>query len=544
MSSHSTNGRPDLDVIVVGAGFGGLYALHRLRGLGLKVRVFEAGAGVGGTWFWNRYPGCRCDIESLEYSYSFSPELEQDWEWTERYASQPEILGYLNHVADRFDLRRDIQLSTRIAAARFDEAHGRWTIRTDGGVELTACWVVMATGCLSAPNTPPFPGQESFEGSVYHTGRWPHEGVDFAGQRVAVIGTGSSAIQAIPIIAEQAAHLVVLQRTATYTVPARNRPLDPAEQLGVKAAYPAFRDGARQQLAAAYFHGREQSALEASPEERRSVYDERWNRGGACFGGSFSDLLLDPDANATAANYIRGRISEIVRDPETADRLKPSQVFACKRLCFDTGYYETFNRANVSLVDVGAAPIEALTPKGVRTGDGEIEVDSIVFATGFDAMTGALSRIDIRGRGSLPLTEAWAEGPRAYLGLMTAGFPNLFLLTGPGSPSVLTNMVMSIEQHVDFIADCIERLTGDGLDVIEAARPAQDAWIEQVNAIADSTLYPRCNSWYLGANVAGKPRVFMPYLGFPGYVAKCREVVERGYEGFRRSRADAATQPA
>ena len=544
MSSHATKHRPELDVVVVGAGFGGLYALHRLRGLGLKVRVFEAGDEVGGTWYWNRYPGCRCDIESLEYSYSFSPELEQEWNWTERYASQPEILSYLNHVADRFDLRRDIQLGTWVDAALFDEISGCWTIRTGDGERVTARWVVMATGCLSAPNTPPFPGQESFQGRVYHTGRWPHEGVDFSGRRVAVIGTGSSAIQAIPIIAEQAEHLHVLQRTATYTVPARNRPLDPAEQARVKAMYPAFRDGARQQLAAAYFHSREQSALEASPEERRRVYDERWDRGGSGFGGSFSDLLLNPEANATAADYVRSRISEIVRDPETAERLKPSQVFACKRLCFDTGYYDTFNRPNVTLVDVRADPIEALTPRGLRTGGREIEVDSIVFATGFDAMTGALSRIDIRGRGGQALRDAWAEGPRAYLGLMTAGFPNLFLLTGPGSPSVLTNMVMSIEQHVDFIAGCLQALRSDGAELIEASRRAQDAWVEHVNALADTTLYPRCNSWYLGANVAGKPRVFMPYLGFPGYVARCREVVENGYEGFERSRAGALPQPA
>jgi cyclohexanone monooxygenase len=532
----SVSNPKDLDVVVVGAGFAGLYALHRLRGLGLSVRVFEAADGIGGTWYWNRYPGCRCDVESLEYSYSFSPELEQEWEWTERYASQPEILRYLNHVADRFDLRRDIRLSTRVEAARFDEAEGRWRIRTADG-EVAARWLVMAAGCLSAPNTPPFPGQETFGGAVYHTGRWPHEPVDFAGQRVAVIGTGSSAIQAIPLIAEQADQLIVFQRTATYTVPARNRPLSAEEQRRVKADYPAFREGARRQLPAFYLNIRNQSALEVEPEERRRVYDERWALGGAPFGGSFNDLLLDLDANRTAADYVRERISELVEDPDTAERLKPAHVFACKRPCLDTGYYETFNRANVALVDVAGAPIEALTPRGLRTATREYEVDSIVFATGFDAVTGAVARIDIRGRNARSLKDAWAEGPRAYLGLMTAGFPNLFLVTGPGSPSVLSNMVASIEQHVDLIAEVIEGLSREGLDLIEPEPAAQDAWVEHVNAVASGTLYPQCNSWYLGANVPGKPRVFMPYLGFPAYVAKCEEVVARGFEGFVRTSA-------
>jgi len=537
--------RPEsFDAVVVGAGFAGLYALHRLRGLGLKVRVYEAAGGVGGTWWWNRYPGCRCDVESLEYSYGFSPELEQEWVWTERYASQPEILAYLEHVADRFDLRRDIRLETRVESARFDEARGLWRVRTEDGGEAQARWCVMATGCLSSPNTPDLPGAERFKGRVLHTGRWPHEGVDFAGRRVAVIGTGSSAIQAIPLIAEQAARLHVFQRTASYTVPARNRPLAPEEQRKVKADYRAFREGARRQLAAFYMDPRDQSALEASPEARRQVFEARWAAGGARFGASFRDLLTDPEANRTAADFIRDKIAGAVRDPRTAALLQPRQPFACKRVCLDTGYYETFNRPNVTLVDAAADPIQGLGETGLRTAAGEYEVDDVVLATGFDAMTGALSRIDIRGRGGRTLNQAWAAGPRAYLGLMSAGFPNLFLITGPGSPSVLTNMVVSIEQHVDFVAGCIGHLAGRGLDVIEASEAAQDAWIEHVGEVAATTLYPGCNSWYLGANVPGKPRVFMPYIGFPAYAARCEEVAARGYEGFALGRTGAEAQPA
>jgi cyclohexanone monooxygenase len=499
---------------------------------------------VGGTWWWNRYPGCRCDVESLEYSYSFSPALEQEWVWTERYASQGEILRYLNHVADRFDLRRDIRLGARVEAARFDEAAGLWRIRTSDGEEVEARWCLMATGCLSSPNTPDLEGADRFGGAIHHTGRWPHEGVDFSGQRVAVIGTGSSAIQAIPLIADQAAQLYVFQRTASYSLPARNRPLDPAEQLRVKSGYRAFRDGARAQFAAFYLNPREQSALEAGEAERRSIFEERWALGGAQFGGAFSDLLRDLEANRTAADFIRGKIAEIVKDPATAERLKPRQVFACKRVCLDTDYYETFNRPNVTLVDAADEPIQALTAEGVRTSAATYPVDAVVLATGFDAMTGALSRIDIRGRGGERLADAWAAGPRAYLGLMTAGFPNLFMITGPGSPSVLTNMVMSIEQHVDFIAGCIAHLREEGHGLVEASRAAQEAWVEQVNALAGTTLYPNCNSWYLGANVPGKPRVFMPYIGFPPYVAKCEEVVARGYEGFVLGRAAAEALPA
>jgi len=528
----------DFDAIVVGAGFAGLYMLHRLRGLGLRARVFEAGDGVGGTWYWNRYPGARCDIESLEYSYQFDAELQQEWHWSERYAPQAEILRYIEHVADRFDLRRDVQLSTRVTAAHFDDASGLWSVETgsaDGSAERerhTARFCIMATGCLSATNVPDFPGLESFRGDTWHTGRWPHEGVDLEGRRVAVIGTGSSAVQSIPFFAEQAEQLTVFQRTPTYSIPAHNAPLDPELEREVKADYAGFRARAAALAFGANFPPNETLALDVSAEERERVYETRWEAGGLGFVTAFGDLLRDRGANETAGEFVRGKIRSIVHDPEVAEKLLPSQVLGCKRLCVDTGYYDTFNRDNVHLVDVSASPIEAITPRGVRAGGREHEVDAIVFATGFDAMTGALARIDIRGSGGRPLADKWAAGPLTYLGLSTAGFPNLFVITGPGSPSVLANMVPAIEQHVDWIADCLAHLGEHGLSRIEALPEAETAWVEHTNAVAQETLFPFCNSWYLGANVPGKPRVFMPYIGYPTYVAKCEEVAAKGYEGF------------
>ena len=521
----------DLDAVVVGAGFAGLYMLHRLRGLGLEVRVFEAGGGIGGTWFWNRYPGARCDIESLEYSYQFSAELQQDWEWSERYATQPEILGYLEHVAERFDLRGDIELSTRVLAARFDERKARWTVETERGTVL-ARFVILATGCLSSANTPGFPGLERFEGAAYHTGRWPHEGVDFGGKRVGVIGTGSSAIQSIPLIAEQAAHLFVFQRTPSYSIPAHNATLDRERVRQVKADYAGFRRRNAELPFGANFPSSEYSALQVDAAEREREYDARWQRGGLGFITAFNDLLVDRAANETAAEFVRDKIRALVRDPSVAELLCPKQVVGCKRLCVDTGYYATFNRPNVTLVDVARAPIEEILRDGLRSARASYTLDCIVFATGFDAMTGAPLAIDIRGSGGRRLREKWAEGPRTYLGLGTAGFPNLFFITGPGSPSVLSNMVPSIEQHVEWIADCIVWLRERGLERIDATPGAEDAWVAHVNDVANLTLYPSCNSWYLGSNVPGKPRVFMPYLGFPPYVEKCNEVAAQGYEGF------------
>ena len=524
----------DLDAVIVGAGFAGLYMLHRLRGLGMSARVYEAGDGIGGTWYWNRYPGARCDVESMDYSYSFSDELQQEWQWTERYASQPEILRYINHVADRFDLRRDVQLSTRVTAAVFDEATHRWAVSTDRGDRVSAQFCVMATGCLSAAQVPDFKGLETFEGAWYHTGNWPHEGVDFTGQRVGVIGTGSSAIQSIPLIASQAAHLFVFQRTPNFSIPARNAPLDPEYERRWKANYAEHRRQARESRVGFVVERNDLSALEVSAEERLREYEGRWSRGGLGFNATFVDLLTSKDANDTAAEFFRAKIRAAVRDPAVAETLSPRHYpVGTKRLCVDTDYYDTFNRDNVTLIDLRTAPIEAITPTGLRTRDEAYAVDSLVFATGFDAMTGALLSIDIRGRAGQPLRHKWAEGPRTYLGLAVAGFPNLFAITGPGSPSVLSNMIVSIEQHVDWIADCLVYLREHDRTAIEATVAAEDTWVAHVNEVGNATLYPLANSWYMGANIPGKPRIFMPYIGGVGvYRQFCDDVAAKGYEGF------------
>jgi cyclohexanone monooxygenase len=524
----------EVDVVVVGAGFAGLYLHHKLRAAGFTIAGFEAGDGVGGTWYWNRYPGARCDVESLEYSYGFDEDLEQEWEWTERYATQPEILRYLEHVADRFDLRRDIRFETRVTGATWDEQRSRWTVVTDRDDLVQARFVVMATGCLSSTNVPDIPGLDSFAGPVLHTGQWPHEPVDLRGQRVGVIGTGSSGIQSIPVIAEQADHLTVFQRTANYSVPAWNEDLPPEKVAATKANYRELRAGNRQQPVG-FGYGRpvaEQFALDVSEDERRRIYEERWAQGGLPFLGAFLDLALDPKANETAAEFVRGKIREIVHDPEVAEILTPKSVIGCKRLCVDTGYYATFNRPNVDLVDIAADPIVEITPTGVRTGTREVELDVLVLATGFDAMTGAVLRVDFVGRDGTKLEDAWSAGPRTYLGLGVPSFPNLFLVTGPGSPSVLTNMVTSIEQHVEWITRCLEDLRDAGHDTIEATQQAADNWVAYVNSIAAITLFNSCNSWYLGANVPGKPRIFMPLPGFPPYAEQCESVRNNGYEGF------------
>jgi cyclohexanone monooxygenase len=522
------------DLIVVGAGFAGMYMLHKARGMGLRARVFEAGDGVGGTWYWNRYPGARCDVESMEYSYQFSDDLQQDWHWTERFAPQPEILRYANHVADRFDLRTDIRFDTRVQSAQFDEPSARWTVRTDRGDVVTGQYLVMATGCLSSTNMPAFPGLGSFQGKSYHTGAWPHEPVDFTGKRVGVIGTGSSAIQSIPIIAKQASELVVFQRTANYSVPAHNAPLDPHYEAEVKAEYPAFRERNSQMMAAfgARLQVPDRPALGATPEEHRQAFDKAWERGGLGFQRSFNDLMIDSRANEIAKAYVHERIRGIVKDQATADLLCPTQVLGCKRMCVDSGYFDTFNLPHVKLVDIRPKGIEAITPTGVRAAGQDFDLDVIVYATGFDAMTGSLLKIDIRGRDGVMLADAWSAGPRTYLGLNVAGFPNLFTISGPGSPSVLTNMIVSIEQHVNWIGGCIDWMRANRRRSIEATPAAQEEWVGHVNAVASGTLYPGCNSWYLGANVPGKTRVFMPLLGFPPYVERCNQVAANGYEGF------------
>jgi cyclohexanone monooxygenase len=534
----SRNVPAPFDAVVIGAGFSGLYMLHRLREAGLSARVYETAADVGGTWYWNRYPGARCDVESMQYSYSFDEALQQEWEWTERFATQPEILRYLNHVADRFDLRRDIVFGTSIVAARFDDETNVWEVEPAHGKRVAARFLISAVGCLSAARVPELPGLNEFTGSIYHTASWPHQGVDFGGLRVAVIGTGSSGIQAIPEIAKQAAQLTVFQRTPSFSLPARNAPLSQEQVLFWKSRYSELRKHARENTRSGTIYDFPvKSALEADEAERRSEYEARWKKGGANFMYAFNDLITVERSNATAADFVREQIRKTVRDAKLAEALCPYEypIFT-KRICVDTNYFETYNRDNVSLVDLRAFPLKEITPTGVCTADGEREFDVIVFATGFDAITGALIAIDIRGLGGQSLKDKWAHGPRAYLGLASAGFPNLFMLTGPGSPSVLSNMVVSIEQHVEWVTKCIMHMKESGVVRIDVNPTAEDAWVAHVNEVAQQTLFMKAASWYMGANIPGKPRVFMPYLGVANYRQKCDEVVRNGYAGFEFSR--------
>ena len=524
-----------VDAVVVGAGFAGLYQIHLLRENGFTVRAFEAGEGVGGTWFWNRYPGARCDVQSIYYSYSFSPELEQEWTWTERFPSQPEILRYVNHVADRFDLRRHISFSTRVDSAIFDEATARWTVLTDAGEAVTARFVIMATGCLSVPKLPEVDGIADFQGETYHTSRWPEEGVDFTGKRVAVFGTGSSGIQVIPIIAEQAAELTVFQRTPAFSLAARNRPLEPGELDGVRSRYRDIRAQQRVSAVGIPTDPPTESIFEASEAERTAKFEAAAEVGDPSpIVGGYIDIAVDKAANDVAAEFYRSKIRQRVTDPDLAETLSPrSYPIGTKRPCLDTGYYETFNRPNVRLVDLRKTPLVGVTPKGARTSEEDFAFDAIVFATGFDAMTGALNAVDIRGRGGLVLREKWGEGPRSYLGLAVAGFPNLFTITGPSSPSVLSNVIVSIEQHVEWVTDCLRHVRDQELATVEPTEEAEDGWVAHVAEVANATLYPSADSWYLGANVPGKPRVFMAYLGGVGpYRELCAGVAARGYEGF------------
>ncbi|MEO7335373.1 MAG: NAD(P)/FAD-dependent oxidoreductase [Caldimonas sp.] len=538
MPSHTASppdGPAPLDVLIVGAGFGGLCMLHKVRGMGLSALVLDAADSVGGTWAANRYPGARVDIQSLEYSFSFSEELQQEWHWTERYAAQGELLRYANHVADRFALRDGIRLGTRVTAAHFDEDANLWRIVAGKGETYVAHFLVMASGPLSTPNTPAFPGLESFEGPVLHSAAWPHEPVDLKGKRVGLIGTGSSGVQMIPILAREAASLTVFQRTAAYAVPAHNGPLDPAREAAIKADYAGFR--ARNRMRRPGF-GCElpvstESALDASAEEREAAFEARWRIGGFSLLATYADLLTDLRANALAAEFVRSKIRQIVRDPATAALLSPRQPIGCKRLCVDSGYYETFNRPNVTLVDVESKPIEAITPHGLRAGGESHAFDLLVLATGFDAVTGTLKRLDLRGRGGISIADKWRDGPLNYLGLAVAGFPNLFNMVGAGSTSAFTSVIVSIEHHVDWIAECIGSLRAEGRAVIEATEQAERDWVAYVTLVAGHTVFLSCDSWYLGANSPGTPRMFMPLAsGFPSYAERCAAVARSGYEGF------------
>ena len=523
----------NFDAVIVGAGFAGMYMLHKCRALGLSVRVFEVGEGVGGTWYWNRYPGARCDVESVQYSYQFDSELEQEWTWSEKYSTQPEILKYANHVADRFDLRSDIQFKTRVLSAEYSKIDKVWVVKTDKSEKITTRFCIFATGCLSSTNTPKLEGTETFNGLSYHTGRWPHGGVDFSGLRVGVIGTGSSAIQSIPEIAKKANQLTVFQRTANYTIPARNSELSEEYVASIKADYPGLRERARNKPAGYDIPLNPQSVLEVDIKDANNEFQRRWELGGTQFLGAYGDLLFNAESNKVAAEFVKNKIREIVSDPEPAELMCPTNIIGCKRLCVDTDYYATYNRSNVQLIDVSSKPIERITPQGILHDGTEYEFDAIVFATGFDAMTGALANIKIIGKDHSLLTEKWRDGPQTYLGLASNGFPNMFMITGPGSPSVLTNMLPSIEQHVNFIAGCISHVVDNGLSAVEPDRKAEEDWGLHVNEVADLSLRSTCASWYVGANVPGKPRVFSPYIGgFPKYVERCEQVAGNNYEGF------------
>jgi len=540
--SQAAQNVKEFDAIIIGAGFSGLYQLHCLRDrLGMSARVLEMAGGVGGTWYWNRYPGARCDSESHSYSYYFSRELLEEWEWSERYPGQAEIMRYLNHVADRFDLKKDIQFETTVTGAAFDAAANRWTVTTEAGERFVATFLITAVGCLSSANVPDIPGLESFEGDWYHTGQWPHAGVDFTGKRVGQIGTGSTGIQAVPVIAETAEHLTVFQRTANYSIPARNGPLSDAFKRYCRDHHDEIKATMVRATNGHPFLIDDRLVRETPAEERRAIYEKAWEVGGLRFRAVFQDLLVDKAANDTAAEFIKSKIREIVQDPETAEKLADiDHPFATKRPPIDTDYFEAYNRENVSLVDVRAHPIRRITPTGIETDAGAYPLDIIVFATGFDAMTGALLRMDITGRDGLTLKQAWHAGPRTHLGLQVPGFPNLFTVTGPGSPSVLCNMPVAIEQHVEWITDCIAHMRDNGIATIEATDAAADGWVEEVNRAANATLMPQAgHSWYLGANVPGKPRIFMPYAGGMNvYRAECDRVAANGYEGFRLEKAD------
>jgi cyclohexanone monooxygenase len=547
MSASNTQSRvqsqSEVDVVVVGAGFAGLLLIYRLRGLGLTVRVIEAGDNVGGTWYWNRYSGARCDIESIEYSYSFSEELQQDWRWSERYAGQEEILRYINHVADRFALRRDIQLNTRVERARFQPERNRWTVETDRGEVFSARFCVMATGNLSKAKLPQIPGIETFEGKWYHTSNWPKDPVDLSGLRVGVVGTGSTGIQVIPKVAAQAKQLYVFQRTANYSVPLRNRPMDEETERRAKASYAELRKTAREcPSGVAGFHLPTRSAKEMSQQEREEVFEKLWAFGGiGSMTRAFNDVLFNEEANKLVADFVKQKMAGMVRDPEVARKLLPTYPIGAKRLCADTGYLDTYNRENVTLVDIKTTPIESIGRRSVTTSQATYDVDALVFATGFDAMTGTLLAIDIGVQGGATLHQLWEDGPHALLGVMIARLPNLFIVTGPGSPSVLSNVVVSVEQHVDWITDCLRYMQSRGLDHIEADEDAQRKWGEHVNEVANRSIIAKAASWYTGANVPGKPRIFMPYMGGVGaFRAHCDQVASDGYAGFRLSKHESA----
>lgn len=548
--SHPDQGAEELELAIVGAGFAGLHMLYRAVGSQRKVRLFEGGSSVGGTWHWNRYPGARVDIESMAYSYAFSPELQQDWDWTERYSPQSELLRYANHVADRFQLRPYIQLNTFIVSAVFDEARHRWTLTTHAGERIVARYCVLATGLLHAAKRVPIPGLEQYAGLQAYTSQWP-EGTDLTGKRVVVIGTGSSGVQTISEVAKVASHLTVLQRTPSYVIPARNHRLDPEYVRSIKARYDELR--ARQfESMGGFFpltflddpHPKF-NALEVSAEQRKAIYDAHWEAGGLSFYTAFKDLLLDPAANETLAEYVRGKIREAVRDPVTAEKLVPKYPILARRLCAGTGYYEVYNQPNVDLIDVNQSPIERAVPEGLVVGGKLLACDVIIFATGFDALTGAIEKIDIRGRGGRTIREHWADGAVTYAGMMCAGFPNLIMMNGPTSPSAFWAPIQIAEYQADWIERCLDYLAREGFDCIEPRAECEPYWMEMVERTAAPTLFAKVRSWYYGDNIPGKKHRMLIYLGgYAAYCAECESGAAQGYRKFMlsasRTRAEVA----
>jgi cation diffusion facilitator CzcD-associated flavoprotein CzcO len=523
-----------VDAIVIGAGFAGLRALHTLRGMGKRVAVLEASDGLGGVWYHNGYPGARCDVESFDYSYSFSPELEQEWRWSERYATQPEILRYINHVADRFDLRKDVVFNTRMASAKYDEKAARWTVTSEDGRQWSAQYFVLCVGQLSTTKTPDYPGQSSFRGEIIHSAMWPKHKVDFAGKRVAIIGTGSSGMQMTPVIARTAKHLTVFQRTANFSIPASNAPVSDEEDRRVKSQYSERREQARNSPTGLGFKPNRQSALDATPEEREKVYEAAWHRLGFGFALTYFDILLSKPANDTAAEFIQRKIGSVIKDPALREKLIPKgHAFAARRPSVDSGYFQAFNRDNVELADLRESPVVEFTPEGIRTTAKLHEFDIIIWATGFDAMTGSLLRPEIVGRGGLTLKEKWAHGPVTQLGVAVNGFPNMLIVVGPGSPSLLSNVLLSTEEQIDWLADFIRAMDAKGVTEFEAQEKAEQDWVAHVNERAKETLYLTADSYYNGAEVAGKPRVFMPYSGgVRGYRRILQKCADEGYTGF------------
>ena len=537
-----------LDAVVIGAGFAGLRALHTLREMGLSIAVLEAEDGIGGVWYANGYPGARCDVESFDYSYRFSPDLEREWRWSERYATQPEILRYINHVADRFDLRRDIQLETRVARTAYDEQACRWHIVAEDGREWWAELLILAVGQLSMPKDTRYPGQERFQGQILSSARWPKTPVNFAGKRVAIIGTGSSGVQMTPVIAAEAAHLSVFQRTANYSIPAANAPMSDEEDRAVKATYHERREAARNSPSGLGFVPDNRSAIDVPADEREAAFEQAWHRLGFGFALTFKDILLNQESNDTASEFVCRKIAEQLDDPALRDKLTPKGFpFGTRRPSVDSGYFATFNRPNVSLVDIHETPIQEFTATGIRTTDAELPFDIIIYATGFDAFTGSLLKPEIIGRGGLTLREKWAAGPRSFLGIAVNGFPNMFVIVGPGSPSLLSNVLLSTEEQIDWLSELFAYCRAQGIREVEASAEAEQKWVEHVNERAQETLYLKTPSYYLGAEMPGKPRVFMPYSGgVRGYRRILMKIAAKNYDGFsfRRVEQDAIAEPA